>query len=680
MSGAPATAPAASASRGAAALFALGLALYGATRFWGLTDFPIFFFCDEAVQANVAETLVRNHFRDRDGVLLPPYFKNDQRWAMSLNIYLLTAPVVALGKTILVTRGTFAAVSLFGAAAAGLALRTAGVGLWWTAPYLLALMPVDFLHSRLALATTPGPFAGFLWAYLLYRLRSSKYLFLALSFGALTFYSYTAGQGIMLVLGVLLAVVDARYHFRQPRRLLAAGVLFLLLTAVPFLREQRLHPGSTREQLLVLHSYWVAPDPLPVKLRTFGRHYLLGLDPRYWFLPNEAELVRHRMDAMAYVPLAIAPFVVIGIAACLARWRRSPAHRLFLLSPLAVPFAAAMHHRQALRVLPMIIPLVLLAAAGADEIARRVRRPGARRVLAPVLAAVLAAFAVRLTVVSLSDGPLWFRDYGLYGMQYGAKQIFDGIRESMAASPTTRVLLTSSWANNPDEFLDFFLRGEERDRAQMGGIETYLLYRTDLTPQMLFVLTEEEYEKARGDPKLVVSAPERTIRYPDGRPGFRFVRLDYSDRAEAMFAAEREERRKPRERRVLVSGQNVLVRHSVEDGGQPSDLFDQRFDSTLRGLESNPFLLELDFEEPRELRGIDLTLTMMECDVTVTATPAGGGAPATLRREIRGITTDQVETFLFPSGPVRASRLRIEIYLPFAGERAHVELRELAFR
>ncbi|MGH9366351.1 MAG: hypothetical protein ACRD3M_01595, partial [Thermoanaerobaculia bacterium] len=609
MSDASANAPAAPASRGAALLFALGLVLYAATRLTALTEFPIFFFSDEAVQSNVAGRLVRDGFRDRDGVLFPPYFRNDQRWAMSLNIYLLAAPVATLGKTILVTRGTFVAVALFGAAAAGLALRAAGIGVWWAAPYLLALLPVDFLHARMALETTPGIFAGFLWAYLLYRLKSPRYLFLSFLLGAATFYSYTAGQGIMLVLGILLLIVDAPYHLRQRGRLLAAGALLLTLLALPFLREQRLHPGTTREQLLVLHSYWVAPDPLSVKLRTFVEQYALGLDPRYWFLPNGAELVRHRMDEMAYAPLALAPMVAIGIAGCALRFRSSPAHRLFLLSPFAVPFAAAMHHRQALRVLPMVIPLVLLAAAGAEEIARLLRSPRSRRVLAPILAAVLAAFAVRLTMVSLSDGPLWFRDYGLYGMQYGAKQVFDGIRQSLAASPTTRVLLTSSWANNPDEFLDFFLRGEERERAQMGGIETYLLYRTPLTEQMLFVLTAEEYEKARRDPKLLVPSPERTIRYPDGRPGFYFVRLAYSSRADALLAAEREARRRPRERTVLVSGQQVLVRHSVEDGGQPSDLFDGRFDSTLRGLEANPFLLELDFEEPREIAAIDLTLT-----------------------------------------------------------------------
>ncbi|MGH9367732.1 MAG: hypothetical protein ACRD3M_08685, partial [Thermoanaerobaculia bacterium] len=61
-------------------------------------------------------------------------------------------------------------------------------------------------------------------------------------------------------------------------------------------------------------------------------------------------------------------------------------------------------------------------------------------------------------------------------------------------------------------------------------------------------------------------------------------------------------------------------------------------------------------------------------------TPAGGGAPLTFGRQVRGLTSDKLEEFPLPGGPIRAARLRIEIFLPFAGERAHVELRELALR
>ena len=65
-------------------LFWSGLAVYAATRFVHLPDFPIFFFTDEAVQANAAHSLYTHHFRDAAGMFLPPYFLNDVRWAMSM--------------------------------------------------------------------------------------------------------------------------------------------------------------------------------------------------------------------------------------------------------------------------------------------------------------------------------------------------------------------------------------------------------------------------------------------------------------------------------------------------------------------------------------------------------------------------------------------------------------------
>ena len=88
----------------------------------------------------------------------------------------------------------------------------------------------------------------------------------------------------------------------------------------------------------------------------------------------------------------------------------------------------------------------------------------------------------------------------------------------------------------------------------------------------------------------------------------------------------------------------------------------------------------LAFAVQDQISGIDLTLTMMECDITVTAFPASGGAPVSVRREIRGLTTDRLESFVFPGGRVATSRLRVEVFLPYAGPRAHVELRELVLR
>jgi hypothetical protein len=662
-------------------LFAFGLLVYAATRLLRLTDFPIFFFTDEAIQANTAQSLFTHHFRDSQGVLLPPYFLNDMRWAMSLNIYLLVLPVVLFGKSVLVTRGTFVLVSLLGAAAAGAALKVMRSRAWWTPPLLLAAMPIDFLHSRVAFETTPACLAGFLCAYLLYRLRSPRYFWLAILLGAATFYSYTAGQGIMLVLGVLLTAVDFRYHlqaFRGNRRMLAAALLLLVLVAVPFLREQRRHPRTTREQLLVLHSYWITPGPLTQKLGIFGATYLQAFRPVSWFQPT-GEAVRHRMKGMAYVPPAYVPLLVLGIASALWNWRRSPGHRAILFSPIAVPFAAAADQLQILRVLPMVVPIVLLSALGADELLRRVRRPLLAGVFSTTCAVVLAGAAGQMTGVALRDGPTWYPDYGLYGMQYGARQIFHVIREELARNPSTRVFLSSTWANNPDPFIDFFLTPQERARTRMGDVDGYLMYRTPLADNFLFVVTPEQYQVVVASPKVVVSPPERTIPYPDGRTGFYVVRMRYSANADEIFVAEREARRRLVEETVQIGKQPVLVRHSVLDMGTAELLFDGRPDTTFRGLEANPLVVEFLFPAPRRISRVGLTIGGMDCAIRLEVTPDKGD-PVVLTRTVRKPPGDTLQEFVLPGGVLRAVKVRLEVKDLLAGELAHVELREIAFQ
>jgi hypothetical protein len=660
-------------------LFAAGLALYLATRLIHLEDFPAFFFCDEAIQANTAADLVHAHFRDKQGVLLPGYFPNDERRALSLNVYLLTAPVTLFGKSIVVTRGTFVAVSALGAAALGIALRVAGVGVWWAGPFLLAALPMDFLHSRWAMETTPACYAGFVCAYLLYRLRSPRYVFLALAMAAATFYSYTAGQGIVLVMGILLLVTDARYHFRQSPARLAAAFAFVLVLAFPAWREHRLHPGTTMQQLSKLGSYWVRPLPLPQKLRIFGHNYLTGFQPRYWFFPNEYEMMRHRVDHLAFVPLILAPFLLIGIVACVFRCVRSPAHRVILLSPLGVPFAAAAHERQMLRLLPMAVPIVLLTLVGVDELRRLLGRWLPSPVLAAGLAGGLTVATVRLCTLSFTDSASWFSEYGLYGMQWGARQVTDAAKAELLRSPGSRVHISSGWANNPETFLDFFFRRPLRERVQLGELGPYLSTQTAPPENVIFVMTPQEFERNRRDPKLeVLEPPIRVLNFPNGQPGFYFVRVRYSKEADTIFAAEREQRKILQEGRVDSAG--VIVRHSWLDMGNLPDLFDGDKNTLIRGLEANPFVLEFVFPEPRRMAHIDVRVGEMEGYISIEVTPASGAA--TLRQSkpvARGIENTQ-QSFALGGRPIEVSKIRMEVGEPGKGEPDHLEIREVAFQ
>ncbi|HTD51975.1 MAG TPA: hypothetical protein VK780_03030, partial [Thermoanaerobaculia bacterium] len=612
-------------------LFAFALLAYSATLFVGLTRYPIMFFCDEAVQANTAHDLFQNRFRDAEGVLLPPYFLNDQRWAMSMNIYALVLPLAIFGKSILVTRGTFAVISILGAAATGIALRAMGSRVWWVPSLLLGTMPVAFLHSRWAMETTPAWYAAFLAAYLLYRLRSPRYLFLALALGAATFYSYTSGQGIMLVTGLLLLVVDVRYHFRQRLRLLIAGVLFLAVLAIPWIRERHRHPGSTQQQLRVLDSYWVTPLPLRAKLKTFATNYAKGFDPHYWFQPNPGDSPRHVMKGRSYIPIALLPLSLLGIVSALVRWRSSPGHRVILLAPLGVPFAGAFAHQQILRVLPMTVCVALLAALGVDQLFRWIPSVWHLRAAAAVVLALgLALAPVRLTADALTNGPKWYTDYGLYGLQWGAQQVMAEIRRQLSRSKDTVILLSSTWSNNPIEFPRFFLTPQEQARVRFGDIYEFNLRQTPMTGHEMFVMPPVEYELAAKNAKFEVPRPDAVIPYPDGRPGFYFVRVRYTKNAPEVFQAERAERARPVEGQVVVDGQTLTVLHSRLDMGDLPALFDHNTESLIRGAEANPFLLEFTFPRPRTVSRVAISVGAMDqVQLKVILRPADAGPEKT---------------------------------------------------
>ena len=82
------------------------------TRLWGIAGFPIYFFCDEALQANLAQDLVANSFHDEDGIFCPAYFRNVRVFNLGLSVWIQALPVTTLGKTIFTVRATSAMVGL----------------------------------------------------------------------------------------------------------------------------------------------------------------------------------------------------------------------------------------------------------------------------------------------------------------------------------------------------------------------------------------------------------------------------------------------------------------------------------------------------------------------------------------------------------------------------------------
>lgn len=319
-------------------LFFLSLLIYTLTRLIALEDFPIYFFTDEAIQTVLAADFVRDGFRNYDGTLFPTYFKNVYEYNLNLSVYLQIIPTLIFGKSIYVTRAAASLFTLLAPISLGLILkRVFKIQSAWLGILFLSITPAWFLHSRTAFETSVmvSVYACFLFFYLNYRVRSPRFLYPALIFAALTFYAYGPGQIIIAMTGLLLLIVDARYHW-QNRNTILLGIILVLLLGLPYLRFQLETPGKHQEFLRMLSSHWLEDIPLTEKLAISARYYMKGLSPSYWFIPNETDLPRHQMDDYGHMWLATLPLLLVGLG---VSWRkiRQPEYRVLFAAALAIP-------------------------------------------------------------------------------------------------------------------------------------------------------------------------------------------------------------------------------------------------------------------------------------------------------------------------------------------------------
>ena len=667
-----------------AVLFSAAVLVYLLTRFIGLTQFPISFLGDEAAQTLYAETLINNHFHDPvTGLYFPIYVEAaGNRWTPLLPMYIQAATLTLFGKSVLVTRGTSIIVGLLAAIAVGFILKQIfKARFWWVGVLLMAITPAWFLHSRTAYETvmTTAFFAMFLWFYLRYREQGSS-IIPALIFGALTFYTYSNAQLIALAAAGLLFISDARYHWQQRRALLKAFPIAVLL-ALPFILFTLNKPSALSTHLRAVDSYWFHNIPISEKVLTFLKNYLYGLSPAYWFFPNGVDLPRHRMLDIAQLPISMLPFMIIGLGLCLWHFRDSK-YRAVILAGLAVPVGAALVQIGITRVLAFIIPASILMALGIEwlwgQIRNRIQIPVRDWMVAIPVFIILSAMSFGLLRNSLVNGPLWFNDYGLYGMQYGAIQIFENtIPQYWSEDPNLHFRVSSVWANGTERYLSYFLTKEEQQKVDLISIDGLMSKKYNLESNDIFVLTPSEYEKAVASDKFKSVQVENILPYPDGTPGFYFVRLAYSDNIDQLLNAEKVERSTLKEEEILLDGQPVTVRYSWIDMGEPSQIFDNDPFTLIRGMEANPFILEFSFQQPRTIGGISLNLGSMDTDLRVELTTTEGETPITYQESFRSVQEGDILTLNFPNGPLPVLKLHLEIHATYAGEVANVHIREL---
>ncbi|OGN80808.1 MAG: hypothetical protein A2X24_02415 [Chloroflexi bacterium GWB2_54_36] len=667
-------------------LFAAALAVYLAMRLIGLAHFPIYFFTDEAIQTVTAADLIHNQFRGPEGEFLPTFFKNGGQYNLSLSVYLQVLPTLLFGKSVFVTRAVSAWISLLAALSIGLVLKNVfDSRSAWAGALLLAVTPAWFLHSRTAFETVLAVsfYAGFLYCYWLYRRGKPGYLYAAVVFAALTFYSYSPGQVVTALTAVLLFFSDIRYHWQQ-RKTVLRGVILALALAIPYLRFQINHPGETLRHLTILDSYWIQDGPFSGKLARYAREYLNGINPLYWYDPTPDGLVRHIMMGYSRLWLPALPFVVFGFGLAAARIRK-PEYRVVLAALLAAPAGGALVGPGITRMLFMVIPAALLGGIGfstaLEWLVQRLRQPNLRERLflgiSLIVFFAMSAAGGFMLRDALVNGPTWYDDYGLDGMQYGGDSLFSAVRAYLAENPQARILLSPSWANGTDVIARFFF--DDPLPFTLGSVAGHLAGYIPIEPDEVFILLPEELDQVRTSEKFKTIEVKRTVNYPNGQPGFYFTRLAYMDNAEVVFEQERSRRHQLKEEiLVLLDGTEAAVAYSTLDIGVIKSAFDGNPNSLIRTFEANPFKINLTFSEARPMDGLQLRVGGVATRVTALVYVEGESLPRSYSVEgeespaSRELFVDFYETRMI-------NAIQFEILNSRDSEPAHVHLWEISF-
>jgi hypothetical protein len=293
----------------------------------------------------------------------------------------------------------------------------------------------------------------------------------------------------------------------------------------------------------------------------------------------------------------------------------------------------------------------------------------------------LAGINIFMLVDALRNGPTWYKDYGLGGMQYGAFQVFEPIKEYVAEHPSTQVFFSPTWTNGADIIMRFFL-GDDTP-IQFHSIIGYIENKLPMPKDSLYIMTKEEYNFAVTNEKLADFQIEKTIPCPDGTDCFYFVRLRYSDIADKLFAEEKARRTILQDSVIKINGEDVKVRHTFLEADDQAVSMQLVFDGNpytfAKTYEANPFVIELTFPKPRTIHGFSIIVGSTNVRITITGYASPSAAPMTYQFEGKGSLESPELTFDLPE-PLTAKILRIEHLDIYAPEPTKNHIWEITFR
>ncbi len=667
-------------------LFVLSLIIYFFVRVFRLAEFPIFFFSDEAMPVVRAQDFLSNGFRSKEGVLFPTFFKNTFQFSLSTTVYLQAISYLLFGKSVFVARFMSLLTTIPAAIGMGYIFKNVFPSKYWFVGTLLfSIVPAWFLHSRTAfeLVTAVSFYAVFVYFYLSYRETADfRKLALALTSGAICFYSYNPARVVMVLSGVLLFISDAKFHWEQ-RTNSVKGLGVLVLLVLPYLRHQWLYPQSISEHLYGLGSYWVREIPTSEKLALYFAEYRRGLNPFYWYVPEQHEWVRHHMKGYGHLSRFFSPFAIWGLVLCVLNFRESRYRNLILLLIVA-PAGSALAELFVTRAMFFVVPATIITGIGLlDAIDRlwksewfqtrlsgRLTHPGF--VLSLFL--IFAFFNLRMMRDAVVNGPTWYDNYSLGGLQYGATQVFGKAEELLEGRPDRQLYISNTWTNGTNTVALFFFDDPVPFRL-VDLPRDNLKKKFDMPEDTVFILSREDFMAMNNSDKFTNVQVSETILWPNGVEGFYVLTADYAPNIDEIFAAELEELRRPRDIQLSVSGYPATVTYPAIDLGNIEHIFDGNILTLGRTDEGNPANFRIVFDDDATATGLTFDVRDRAADITAIVQTTDGQTVEGFT-SLNGQTGEPVGNILFDETLI-IKQIELVVNDPQQGPQGHVHLWEI---
>jgi len=189
------------------------------------------------------------------------------------------------------------------------------------------------------------------------------------------------------------------------------------------------------------------------------------------------------------------------------------------------------------------------------------------------------------------------------------------------------------------------------------------------------VMSVEDYRSAIEAPELEVGAPEEILRFPNGEPGFYFVRIAYSEHARELIGERHHPNKSQVEGEAVTEGERWRVRHPVLDNGVIGNAFDGNLETLARTRDAPVTVVEVTFPAPRPVEGVRLHLWYEEYEYRMVVVRTGGDVVTAEGTCDRRIELTPLELYLSEPVPDAVSA---EVTISKAKD-GHVHLREIEF-